>query len=185
MPLDEWLGVRKGGESERAWVAVTAAASHWKYTFFANASAVAAAAKAHVHEQWIKCLICISVLLLQRLVFEINRTVCECACARLRDLYYTLLHVWCSYGSNLMLFNTCTLCLFGNYFDFEFILRLCVHAMSLTARTHSVCSCMAAKCEVLRKFHVVFENDRIENRIFSLFPNLCWRESETGKAISN
>lgn len=31
--------------------------------------------KAHEHEQWIKCLICILVLLLQRLVVEINRIV--------------------------------------------------------------------------------------------------------------
>lgn len=32
-----------------------------------------------------------------------------------------------------------------------------------------VCVRICTKCEVLRKFHVVFENDRSEDRIFSLF----------------
>lgn len=97
--------------------------------------------KAHAREQWIKCLICILVLLLQRLVFEINRTVCGCACERvffpspfsfsfslcLPSLFHGIHRTHSIWLANLMLFNTCTLCLFGNYFDFEFILRLCTY----------------------------------------------------------
>lgn len=77
--------------------------------------------KAHEHEQWIKCLICILVLLLQRLVFEINRIVCECVSHGIRRLfvlaavasYHHHTRVLASNDENVRcVFNTCMLCLF-------------------------------------------------------------------------
>lgn len=89
--------------------------------------------KAHEHEQWIKCLICILVLLLQRLVVEINRIVRSHGphtvlvsrlttkiCDAFQHMY--VMFVW-------------------NYFDFEFILLARVGPLR----------CVNVKCEVLRK----------------------------------
>lgn len=97
--------------------------------------------KAHAHEQWIKCLICILVLLLQRLVFEINRIVCA-----------RMAYADCTHQSRLTTksmryaFNTCTLCLFGT------ILTLNLSFGCVRLRVPMV---GMWKCEVLRKFHVV------------------------------
>lgn len=65
-------------------------------------------------------------------LWDKSNRVCVCAGP------FGLSHIWFPYAQIVMLFNTCTLCLFGNYFDFEFIRRLC--ALPL------VCFCMVCAC---------------------------------------
>lgn len=54
---------------------------------------------------------------------------------------------------------------------------LWIYPSAVCTRWASLC----AKCEVLRKFHVVFENDRFENRIFSLSLSLSRRARRTSR----